>query len=76
MKTITIILLLISSYSFGQNNDSVRVEIKKPKKQKGITYYWLKDLDRKVNFFTTCKPPYEIGKIVMICKNDLLTNKN
>ncbi len=70
------ILLLISSYSFGQKNDSVRVEIKKPKKQKGITYYWLRDLDRKVNFFTTCPPPYEIGTIVMICKNDLLTTKN
>ncbi len=75
MKTL-ILLLLISSYSFGQNNDSVRVEIKKPKKQKGITYYWLKDLDRKVNYFMVYKPPYEIGSIVMISKNDLLTTKN
>jgi hypothetical protein len=74
MKTL-IILLLISSYSFGQNNDSVRVEIKKPKKQKGITYYRIFDLDRKVNYFMVCKPPYEIGKIVMISKNDLLTTK-
>jgi hypothetical protein len=68
-----IILLLISSYSFGQT-DSVRLKITKTRNERGHTYYWMKDLDNKVGYFTfcPCSPKHRKGDIVLIAKKDLI----
>jgi hypothetical protein len=72
MKLITIILLLISSYSFGQNNDSVRVRVKVKK----TTPYCLLE-SKKANYYIECPcDSLRRGQIVYVRERDLLTNKN
>ncbi len=70
MKTITIILLLISSYSFGQT-DSVRVKIKKV-----FPYCLMESKKAKYYIDCPCDSLYKRGQIVWIKETDLLTTKN
>ena len=68
-----IILLLISSYSFGQT-DSVRLKVTKARSDNDKTYYWLKNMETKENYFTICEcyQRHFKGEIVMIKRDDLI----
>ncbi len=68
-----LILLLISSYSFGQNNDSVRVRVKV---KKTYPYCLLESKKAKYYIECPCDSLYKRGQWVMIKETDLLTTKN
>jgi hypothetical protein len=75
MKLITAILFtIICSSLYSQTTDSVRLKITKTRNERGHTYYWMKDLDNRVGYFTfcPCSPKHRKGDIVLIAKKDLI----
>ena len=67
-----IILLLISSYSFGQNNDSVKVRLKVKK-----TYPYCLLESKAAKYYIECPcDSLRRGQIVYVRERDLLNTKN
>jgi len=67
-----LILLLISSYSFGQS-DSVKLKVTKARSDNDKTYYWLKNMETKENYFTICEcyQKHFKGEIVLVARKDI-----
>ncbi len=64
--------LMISGACFGQT-DSARLKVTRARSSQDRTYYWLKNLETKENYYTVCScvQKHFKGDIVLIAKKDI-----
>ncbi len=72
MKTILILFLIVSKTCFSQA-DSVKLKVTKARSDNEKTYYWLKNMETKENYFTICEcyQRHFKGEYVMIARKDI-----
>jgi hypothetical protein len=75
MKTSIVSLFLaicLTSKSYSQTTDSIRLEVVKARSNQDRTYYWFKDGNgNKYYTVCSCEQRHKKGEFVMISKKDI-----